>query len=629
MTKINDVEANLEQFKLETLARQKETSNRFDRMQATIEKNKVESDQQFAEIMRMLKTLQPATIVPFVVEADASGFGIGAVLLQNKRAIAYFSQVLGPRARLKSVYERELMAIVLAIQHQRWLSKLVGYDFEIQYRPGIENSVADALSRRGEDPKLAALSIPWVIDWQELVREITRDPQLSTIRGHLTKGESAPDGYSMDGQRLLDNGRLAIPRYSPWIPKRFHEFHNSVVGGHYGALKTQRRKAKEVYWVGMKKDIEKLVAECDICQWQKYSTMAPNGLLQPLNLPTRVWAEITMDFIDGLPKSEGCTVILVVVDRLVNRDRVFLSHFWRELFKLQGTNLKRSSYHPQTDGQSEVVNRSVETYLRCFASDTPKQWARWLSWAEYWYNTSYHTSMNMTPFKVLYGRDPPHLIYYGSVPSPVFEVDRYLEERDCILKELKEHLLRAQERMKKQADKHRTDVEFEVGDWVYIKLQPYRQHSLAMRRNEKLSPKYFGPYQVLERVGKVAYKLELPTTARIHSVFHISQLKKMKNPTITRQELPAGLTEDMELILVPDRVEGVREGKSSSKEEREVLIKWKDLPTHEATWELYSTIQKQFPDFHLEDKVAVWEGSIDKTRFRETYQRRPRHKWRG
>ncbi|GKB93711.1 putative mitochondrial protein [Tanacetum coccineum] len=103
----------------------------------------------------------------------------------------------------------------------------------------------------------------------------------------------------------------------------------------------------------------------------------------------------------------------------------------------------------------------------------------------------------------------------------------------------------------------------------------------------------------------------------------------MRNPTITRQELPAGLTEDMELILVADRDGGVREGKSSSKEEHEVLIKWKDLPTYEATWELYSTIQKQFPDFHLEDKVAVWEGSIDMTQFRETYQRRPRNKWSG
>nr|GEW03432.1 putative mitochondrial protein [Tanacetum cinerariifolium] len=403
------------------------------------------------------------------------------------------------------------------------------------------------------------------------------------LMNKLTKGELAPDGYSMDGQRLLYKGRLVIPLYSPWILKLFCEFHNSVVGGHSGALKTQRRMAKEVYWVGMKKDIEKLVTECDICQRTKYSTMAPNGLLQPLNFPTRVWAEITMDFIDGLPKSKGYMVILVVVDRLSKyahfvplrhpyTTKTVAAAFLREV--LQGTNLKMSSsYHPLTNGQLEVVNRSVETYLRCFASDTPKQWARWLSWVEYWYNTSYHTSMNITPFKLLYGRDPPHLIYYGSVSSPVIEVERYLEERDCILKELKEHLLRAQERMKKQVDKHRIEVEFKVGDWVYIKLQPYRQYLMAMRRNEKLSPKYFGPYKVLERVRKVAYKLELPTTARIHFVFHISQLKKMRTPTITRQELPAGLTEDMELILMHNRVEGVRKGKSSSKEGREVLIK--------------------------------------------------------
>nr|GEZ33552.1 hypothetical protein [Tanacetum cinerariifolium] len=179
-----------------------------------------EANQGFETLRTTMSTL-PVLVLPdfsqtFVVEADASRFRIGTVLLQNKRAITYFSQVLGLRARLKSVYERELMAIVLAIQHQRWLSKLVGYDFEIQYRPRIENRVADALSCRGEYPKLVALSIPWVID-------------------------------CMDGQRLLYKGRLVIPRYSPWIPKLFCEFHNSVVGGHSGALKTQRRMAKEVY----------------------------------------------------------------------------------------------------------------------------------------------------------------------------------------------------------------------------------------------------------------------------------------------------------------------------------------------------------------------------------------------
>ncbi|KAJ9546302.1 hypothetical protein OSB04_018845 [Centaurea solstitialis] len=107
--------------------------------------------------------------------------------------------------------------------------------------------------------------------------------------------------------------------------------------------------------------------------------------------------------------------------------KVFLSQFWRELFRLHGTTLKRSSsYHPQTDGQTEVVNRCVETYLRCFVTDTPTRWSKWLAWAEYWYNTSFHTSTKTTPFKVLYGRDPPHLLYYGQAKTVVDSVDQYL-----------------------------------------------------------------------------------------------------------------------------------------------------------------------------------------------------------
>ena len=615
----------------------------------------------------------------FVIETDASGQGVGAVLMQEGRPIAYFSQILGTRARLKSVYERELMAIVLAIQkwrpyllgrhfvvrtdqrslkylleqrmidgeHQRWLSKLSGYDFEIQYKPGKENSVADALSRRREPIACHTLTFTAIQNWDDLLNDLSRDVELTLFKKRVLNNEQGLDGYTVENDRLLYKGRLVLPRTSKRILHLFREFHSSVVGGHGGVLKTYKRMAGELYWVGMKKDVAKMVSECEICQRHKYSTMLPSGLLQPLELPEKVWDDITMDFIDGLPRSEGYTVIFVVVDRLskyahfiplrhpytavivaaaflrevirlhgmpksiiTDRDKVFLSNFWRELFKHQGTYLKRSTaYHPQTDGQTEVVNRSLEAYLRCFASGSPKQWAKWLSWAEYWYNTSYHSSIKTTPFKVLYGRDPPRIVSYGQGSSLTFEVDQYLQERDGIIQELKVHLAKAQQLMKNKADGARRDVQFEVGDRVYLKLRPYRQQTVARRRNEKLAPKYFGPYEVLEKIGSVAYKLKLPESAAIHPIFHVSQLKKAIGEQEVALVLPEGLTEDMEVLLQPEEVLGVR----NSAGNKEVLIRWKNLPGYEATWELFDHVQEQFPHFHLEDKVVFWEGGTDTT----------------
>ncbi|KAI0528973.1 hypothetical protein KFK09_001518 [Dendrobium nobile] len=277
---------------------------------------------------------------------------------------------------------------------------------------------------------------------------------------------------------------------------------------------------------------------------------------------------------------------------------------------MHGTFLKRSTtYHPQTDGQSEVVNRSVETYLRCFVGERPKQWVKWLPWAEYWYNTCYHTASQFTPFKILYGRDPPPLVNYQKGATPVYLVDQYLEERDRVLEELREHLLRAQQIMKTRADSHRKEMTFEVGERVYLKLRPYRQKTVANRRSEKLSPRYYGPFEIERKVGMVAYRLKLPPQSSIHPVFHVSLLKRsigeniMATPTI-----PRGLTGDMQFSLKPLQVKKVRKNDQGK---REVLIEWKDLPTHEATWEIYEAMQDQFPDFNLEDKVDLLEGGID------------------
>ncbi|KAL4574562.1 hypothetical protein LXL04_021395 [Taraxacum kok-saghyz] len=185
-----------------------------------------------------------------------------------------------------------------------------------------------------------------------------------------------------------------------------------------------------------------------------------------------------------------------------------------------------SAYHPESDGQTEVINHCLESYLRCFAVDQPKTWAAWIPWAEFWYNSTFHGSTGTTPFEAVYGRKPPSVMQFVPGEIRVQAVLQELLDRDEALRQLKQHLEQAKSNMKSQADKKRRDVTFQVGEWVYVKLKPYRQMSVASRIHQKLAPKFFGPFRILEKLGPVAYKLELPATSKIHPVFHTSLLKK-------------------------------------------------------------------------------------------------------
>jgi hypothetical protein len=352
-----------------------------------------------------------------------------------------------------------------------------------------------------------------------------------------------------------------------------------------------------------------------------------------------------MDFITGLPSSNGYTVILVVVDRLSkyshfmplksdytsskvaevffhtivklhgfpktivsDRDRVFTSQFWQQLFKLSGTTLAMSTaYHPQTDGQSEAVNKCLELYLRCFTSESPRQWYKLLSWAEFWYNTSFHTSIGMTPFKVVYGRDPPTLIRYEIHNNDPPLLQQLLTERDDTITALKANLTRAQQIMKKFADPKRRLVEFQVGDMVLVKLQPYRQHSVVLRRNHKLSMRYFGPFPVMERIGQVAYRLMLPPTAKIHPVFHVSALKLCQGDhSVQLLPLPLTTTEQGPIVL-PLAIIAHRTVIQNGQAVRQVQVQWEGLLPTEATCENWVEFHTNYPN--LEDKVFVNEGS--------------------
>ncbi|KAJ9546956.1 hypothetical protein OSB04_019499 [Centaurea solstitialis] len=278
----------------------------------------------------------------------------------------------------------------------------------------------------------------------QLGKEVEDNEELREIKQRLSNGEELA-GYSVAQNLLLFKGRLVLPSNSGWsnsgcILVVFKEFHASTVGGHSGAQKTYQRLAREVYWKGMKSEVARRVAKCDVCQRQKYSTLAPGGLLQPLELPTKVWSEISMDFIDGLPRSKGYTVIFVVQVRLPLKHPYIASVacvFLKVVVRLHGVpesivsdrnHTKAEHRLSPANGLADRDGESLLGDLRCFVADTPRKWVSWLPWAEYWYNTSFHTSTKTTLFRVLYGRDPPHLLYYGSSGTPVGSMDQYLEE---------------------------------------------------------------------------------------------------------------------------------------------------------------------------------------------------------
>ncbi|XP_050387541.1 uncharacterized protein LOC126803864 [Argentina anserina] len=492
----------------------------------------------------------------FVVECDASDAGIGAILSQNGHPIAFMSKALAQRHLALSVtLEHFLKQKITTPAQQKWLIKLLGYDYSISYKAGQNNVVLDALSRVPALVSLMGISSPVQGYIHDLQQSCLIDSEAAAIITQLQQGNEKKY-YQWTDSHLFYKDRIFVPRIDGWRHKIISEF-NDGKRHHYEAMK-------------------------------------PPGLLQPIAIPEQAWQVISMDFIDALPKSEGKTTIWVIIDKFTkyahfipishpytaaslaklfvhevarlhgmptqiisDRDPVFMSLFWEEFFKLQGTKLSKSSaYHPQSDDQTENLNRTLEQYLRCVVDTKPKEWVAALPWAEWWYNTSHHLAIDMSPFKALYGYEATSVRTYLPGSTAVAQVDKELIARDELLKVLKMNLEVAQSRMKKYYDLRHTE-------------------------------------------------LKLPDTARIHNVFHVSLLKKkLGTHVVVETELPPLFNTSTD-TWEPEEVLQIKIVKRNNVADAQWLIKWRGKPVEEATWEFYDDLKERFPEFLLQRAATL------------------------
>ncbi|GJX03572.1 reverse transcriptase domain-containing protein [Tanacetum coccineum] len=616
----------------------------------------------------------PDGVEDLVVYCDASNQGLGCVLMQRGKVIAYASRQLKIHEKNYTTHDLELGAVVFALktwrhylygtksviytdhkslQHifdqkelnmrqRRWIELFSDYECEIRYHPGKANVVADALSRKERlkprRVRAMAMTVQPGLKERIQVAQIEALSQENILMENLHGLDQQME--KKEGESLYFMDRIWVPLIGDMRSIIMDEAHKTKYSVHPGADKMYYDLRDRYWWPGMKRDIATYVSKCLTCSKVKAEHQRPSGLLQQPEIPEWKWDKIAMDFITKLPRSKsGYDTIWVVVDRLTksahflairedysteklariyvdeivarhgvpvsiisDRDGRFTSRCWQTVQKALGTRLDMSTaYHPQTDGQSERTIQTLEDMLRACVIDFGGSWDVHLPLAEFSYNNSYHSSIKCAPFEALYGRKCRSPILWAEIGESSLIGPELVQETTDKVVLIKEKLKAARDRQKSYADNRRKPLEFEVGDRVMLKVSPWKG-VVRFGRKGKLAPRYVGPFEILERIGPVAYRLRLPDElSGVHDTFHVSNLKKC----LADASLHVPLNDikiDKTLRFVEKPVEILDREVKSLKRSRIALVKvrWESKRGPEFTWEREDYMKTKYPELFVD-----------------------------
>ncbi|KAI3821253.1 hypothetical protein L1987_08816 [Smallanthus sonchifolius] len=525
----------------------------------------------------------------------------------------------------------------LNMRQRRWVELLNDYDCEIRYHPGKANVVADALSRK-EHVILQSVKIH-----SDIQVRILEAQHVSVTEGNMYEEMSCGAEFQLETKTnglLYFLNRIWVPDHNDLRAFIMTESHKSRYSIHPGADKMYQNLRPQYWWPGMKKDIALFVAKCLTCSKVKAEHQRPSGLLEQPEIPVWKWENLAMDFITKLPRtSSGYDSIWVIIDRLTrsahflpiredykveklariyideivsrhgvplniisDRDARFTSRFWQSLQKALGTRLDLSTaYHPQTDGQTERTIQTLEDMLRACVIDFGGNWDSHLALIEFSYNNSYHTSIDMAPFEALYGRKCRSPICWNEIGEAQITGPELIQETSDKIIQIRDNIRVARSRQKSYADKRRKPLEFQVGDLVLLKVSPWKG-VIRFGKKGKLAPRYVGPFKILERIGKVAYKLELPPSlGSVHPTFHVSNLKKCladENLHIPLDDVR--IDETMHFVEKPVEIMD-REIKQLKRSRIPIVkIRWESKRGPEFTWEREDQMKLKYPHLFAE-----------------------------